>query len=145
MPKTYKIMKKIVVISLGGSLIVPDEINLSFLDKFRQIIEKNTNKYKFVIICGGGSIARKYIYALKKEKKSTHLQSMVGISVTRLNARFVSSLFGKDFNEGIPHNIKHVENLLRKNDIVFCGALRYKEKETSDSNAAELEIGRAHV
>jgi uridylate kinase len=131
-------MKKVMVISLGGSLIAPDEIDLLFLEKFKKTIEKNIRNYKFVIVCGGGSIARKYISALRKSGKSDYLQSMMGISVTRLNARFMSHIFGKDASEGIPHDIKHVENLLRKNDIVFCGALRYHEEETSDSNAAKL-------
>lgn len=131
-------MKKVVVLSLGGSLIVPDEIDLGFLKKFKDVLEKNKKNYKFVIVCGGGSIARKYIHALRESGKSEYLQSMMGIAVTRLNARFMTSLFGRDANEGIPHDMKHVENLLKKDDIVFCGALRYHEKETSDSNAARL-------
>jgi uridylate kinase len=58
--------KRVVVISLGGSLIVPEIMDLSFLRAFRQVIKKNTNKCKFVIVCGGGSVARKYISALKE-------------------------------------------------------------------------------
>jgi uridylate kinase len=131
-------MKKVVVLSLGGSLIVPDKIDLVFLKKFKNVLEKNKKNYKFVIVCGGGSIARKYINALSQNGQSEYLQSMVGISVTRLNARFMTYLFGRDANEGIPHDVKHVASLLHKDDIVFCGALRYHEKETSDSNAARL-------
>jgi len=29
-------MKKVVVLSLGGSLIIPDQVNLSFLKKFKE-------------------------------------------------------------------------------------------------------------
>lgn len=130
--------KRVVVISLGGSLIVPDEIDLSFLRKFREVIKKNTNKYKFVIVCGGGSVARKYIFALREEGKSDYLQSMAGIAVTRLNARFMSYFFDKDPDSGIPHDMKHVETLLRKNDLVFCGALRYAPNQTSDATACRL-------
>ncbi len=131
-------MKKVVVISLGGSLIVPDKIDYKFLRKFRHVIKKNLNKYKFIVVCGGGSIARKYISALKETGKSEHLQSMMGIAITRLNARFLTYFFGKDANEGIPHDMKQIDNLLKKNDAVFCGALRYHEKETSDGTAAKL-------
>jgi uridylate kinase len=131
-------MKKVVVLSLGGSIIAPNEIDIVFLDKFRKLIRKNKNKYKFVIVCGGGSIARKYIKALKKDNKPEFLQGMVGISVTRLNARFMTYFFGNDANEGIPHDMKHVANLLTKNDVVFCGALRYADKETSDATSAKL-------
>jgi uridylate kinase len=130
--------KKVIVISLGGSLIVPDKIDTKFLNKFKKVISKNTNKYKFVIVCGGGSTARKYINALKKQGKSNYLQSLIGISITRMNARFVSYFFGKDPKKGIPHDMKHVKGLLTKNDVVFTGALRYAPKQTSDSTAAKL-------
>lgn len=130
--------KKIIVLSLGGSLIVPNEIDLDFLKEFRKTLNKNSDKFKFVIVCGGGSIARKYINALKQDDKSEVLQNNVGISVTRINARFLSYLFEKDANEGIPHDMKHVETLLKKNDFVFCGALRYAPNQTSDTNAVKL-------
>jgi len=130
--------KKVIVMSLGGSLIVPNEIDVIFLEKFKRILKKHEKNYRFVIVCGGGSIARKYIRALKQENKPELLQSNVGIAVTRLNARFMTYFFGKDANEGIPHDMKEVKNLLRKNNVVFCGALRYADKETSDSTAAKL-------
>ncbi len=130
--------KRVVVISLGGSLIIPNEINLEYLRKFREIIKKNTRKYKFVIVCGGGSVARKYIKALAEEKKDYYLQSLAGISVTRLNARFMAYFFGFDPKWGIPHDMKHVKNLLRKKDVVFCGALRYAPNQTSDATSLKL-------
>lgn len=130
--------KRVIVISLGGSLIVPDEINLNYLKKFREVIKKHERDYKFVIVTGGGSVARKYISALKKSEKSEYLQSMSGIAVTRLNARFMSYLFGKDANEGVPHDMPQVKSLLLKNNVVFCGALRYAPEQTSDSTAAKL-------
>ncbi len=136
--KSKRISDKVMVISLGGSLIVPDDINLKFLEKFKQVIKKHEKNYKFIIVCGGGNIARKYISALRDAGKSEFLQSMAGISITRVNARFMTYLFGKDANEGIPHDMIQVSNLLKKNNIVFCGALRYAEKQTSDSTAAKL-------
>ena len=131
-------MKKVVVLSLGGSLIIPDQVNLSFLKKFKEILQKHSKSYKFVVVCGGGSVARKYIQGLKEAGKNHMFQSMAGISTTRMNARFMTYLFGKDANEGIPHDMKHVGTLLAKNDIVFCGALRYAPNETSDGTAAKL-------
>ncbi len=130
--------KRVQVLSLGGSLIVPNKINLEFLRKFREVINKNKSKYKFVIVCGGGSVARKYIQALNEDKKSEYLQSLVGISITRLNARFMSYFFGIDPEKGIAHDMKNVENLLKKNDIIFCGALRYAPNQTSDATACKL-------
>lgn len=131
-------MKKEVVISLGGSLIIPNEVDVDLLNEFKRILEKHKKNYKFVVVCGGGSVARKYINALRKIGRSDFLQSNVGIAVTRLNARFMTYFFGKDANKGIPHDIKEVQNMLRKEDIVFCGALRYAPNQTSDSVAAKI-------
>ena len=132
--------KRVVVISLGGSLIVPDKIDYKFLKEFKKTLEKNKRKYKFVIVCGGGKTARTYIKGLENEKikKKQYFQSLLGISATRTNARFMTYFFGEVANQGIPHNMKEILNLLRKNDYVFCGALRYAKNQTSDSTSAKI-------
>src|SRR3989344_332349 len=101
-------MKKVIVISLGGSLIVPKDINVKFLERFKEVIIKNKNKYKFVIVCGGGFPARTYINGIRNQsiKDKEYFQNLLGISITRINARFMSYFFGKDANKGIPHEIK---------------------------------------
>jgi len=133
-------MKKIIVLSLGGSLIIPNKINIEFLENFREVLIKNSRKYKFIVVCGGGQTARNYIQGLEQQKISNKilLQSFLGIASTRLNARFMTYFFGKDANKGMPHDMKDVYDYLRKNDIVFCGALRYAKKQTSDATATKL-------
>jgi uridylate kinase len=63
---------------------------------------------------------------------------MSGVAVTRLNARFMTYFFGRDANKGIPHSMDDVKHLLNKKDVVFCGALRYAKRETSDATSAKL-------
>ena len=130
--------KKRVVLSLGGSLIIPDNININFLDEFKKIIRKNTKRYQFIIVCGGGSIARKYISALKSKGINEELQSFSGISATRMNARFMSYFFNQNPEKGIPVKMRDIKKYLKKQDIVFCGALEYKPHQTSDSTASEI-------
>jgi len=131
-------MKKVVVISLGGSLIVPDDIDYKFLEKFKKTIRKHYKNHKFVLVCGGGAIARKYISALSKEHKTHKEMSLAGIRATRMNARFMMQFFGKEANDTLPKSMVDVKNNLRKNKVVICGALRYADKETSDGTAAKL-------
>ncbi len=131
-------MKKTWVISLGGSTIIPEEINFNFLDKFKKTLKKHSGKNRFVIVCGGGSIARKYIKALKEQGKNEKEQSLAGIRATRMNALFMMQLFGKEANDYLPKDMKDVKDLLKKNNFVFCGALRYAPDETSDGTAAKL-------
>ncbi len=130
-------MKKI-VISLGGSLIVPDKIDFKFLDKFKKTLRKHYSTYKFIVVCGGGSIARKYIEALKKEGKSERELSQAGIRVTRMNSLFLIQFFGKEANDSLPLDMHEIKSNLIKNSVVFCGALRFSEKSTSDTTAAKL-------
>ncbi|MEX2017572.1 MAG: UMP kinase [Candidatus Pacearchaeota archaeon] len=130
--------KKEVVISLGGSLIIPDDVDVSLLERFKKILLKNKNKYNFVVVCGGGSIARKYINALKKTGLNLGFQSFAGISATRMNARFMSYFFKYNQEMGIPHTMKAVKDYLKKENIVFCGALEYKPNQTSDTTSAEV-------
>lgn len=130
--------KKVIVLSLGGSLIIPNEINIKYLEEFKKIILKNTKNYKFIIVCGGGNIARKYISALKKIGMDSNFQSYAGISATRTNARFMSYFFNQDQKRGIPKKIREVKRYLKKYDIIFCGALEYRPNQTSDSTASEI-------
>jgi len=133
-------MKKVIVISLGGSLIVQDKINYGFLKDFREVLLKHSKKYKFVVVCGGGKPARIYMNGLERGniRNKVYYQSLLGISITRLNARFMTYFFGKDANEGIPHDMKRVKSLLKYNKVVFCGALKYAVNQTSDTTSAKL-------
>ena len=84
------------VLSLGGSLIVPNEIDYRFVKKFRKlIIKKVKNGSKFIIVCGGGGLNRKYNEAAKKVKKIRNEElDWIGIYATRYNAELIRILFG---------------------------------------------------
>ena len=89
---------KTIVMSLGGSVIAPDKIDVSFLKNFKKIINKYTGKgYKFAIICGGGKIARDYQKAASQiAKQSNYYLDWLGIHATKMNAWFMKAVFGKD-------------------------------------------------
>lgn len=84
------------IISLGGSLIVPDEIDTVFLKSFIDFIKKRVAEgERFILIAGGGRICRRYIKAaadlgIDSEEK----RDWVGIYVTRLNGNFLRILLG---------------------------------------------------
>ncbi|MCH7568890.1 MAG: UMP kinase [Nanoarchaeota archaeon] len=130
--------KRVIVISLGGSLIVPKGVDYKFLHKFKKAISKHYGKYKFVIVCGGGSTARKIMTGLKKQGKSEKEQANAGIRATRMNAKLMMQFFGKEASSKIPKNMKEIKADLKKNKVVFCGALKYAKNETSDGTAAKL-------
>ncbi|MBC8501164.1 MAG: UMP kinase [DPANN group archaeon] len=84
-----------VVLSLGGSLIVPDEVDFDYLKKFRRVIEKFVvNGFRFVIVCGGGKTARDYQRAAKKIV-NLHPEDVdwLGVHATRINAHLLRTVF----------------------------------------------------
>ncbi|MBU0929995.1 MAG: UMP kinase [Nanoarchaeota archaeon] len=129
---------KEVVISLGGSLIFQDSIDYNYIKQLKNLLLKYSKKFKFVIVVGGGKTARTYMDPLIKEKLSEKEVCLTGIRITRLNARFMHKFFGKNPGSNIPKELKEVKNILKKNNIVFCGSLRYKADNTSDGTAAEI-------
>ncbi|MFZ2072620.1 MAG: UMP kinase [Minisyncoccia bacterium] len=95
--------KETIIISLGGSLIVPDNVDVSFLKDFKLLILSNIEKRKkFVIITGGGKVCRRYQEALKEISKPSHEElDWLGIYATRFNAEFVRLVFGDLTNSEI--------------------------------------------
>jgi uridylate kinase len=87
---------KTFVISLGGSLIVPnDEIDWSFLKKFRRLIlnQLKSNK-RFFLVAGGGTTARKYSQAASQVVKiAPDDLDWLGIHSSRLNAHLLRTIF----------------------------------------------------
>ena len=84
-----------IVISLGGSLIVPDNIDIEFLKSFKALIlEHVAQGKKFLIITGGGKICRNYQNAAKELASPSDVElDMLGIRALNLNAELVRVLF----------------------------------------------------
>ncbi len=131
-------MKKTVVLSLGGSLIIPTPMDIRFLMRFREELRSHYFHYRFVIVCGGGEVARKYMDALHAVHRSEYEQALAGIRATRTNARFLMQFFGDEANNKLPSDMQGVKDALPHNKVVICGALRYVPDSTSDSTAARL-------
>ena len=128
------------MMSLGGSVIIPsatDQIDFSYLKAFKKLIASIRHK-KFVIATGGGSTARKYMKVLEQEGFDKKIQCLMGISVTRLHAKFMADFFDGMSSQSIPRSVQEVKGLLKKNKVVFVGGLRYEEDNTSDGTAARI-------
>jgi len=129
--------KETVVISLGGSLIVPEEINVVFLKKFKQLILNFVKKgNKVIIVCGGGKVCRKYNAAAEKVFKGVLDVDLdwLGIAATKLNAELVRVVFGKAAYEKVLDNpLKKVKT--SKKVLIGSG---YRPGSSSDKDAVLL-------
>ena len=126
--------KENIIISLGGSLIIPDEIDLDFLRKFRNLILKHLKKKKFFIYVGGGKTARQYQKALAKLGAKASEIDWIGIEITILNAKLIKTLFGKFCEPEII--IDPTRKINRKKDIFIAAG--WKPGWSTDYDAVLL-------
>ncbi|MEK7061716.1 MAG: UMP kinase, partial [Patescibacteria group bacterium] len=89
-------VKETIIISLGGSLVAPNEIDIGFLKNFRHCLKKYLGKKRFFIYVGGGKICRLYQKALLEFEADDAERDRIGINVSRLNAEIVKQVFVKD-------------------------------------------------
>lgn len=102
-------MEEIIVISLGGSLIVPEEVDVEFLKDFKKLILSHTEQgKKFVIIIGGGKLARKYQAVAKEfgETKDVDLD-WIGIASLKLNAELLRVVFGEYAHDVVVSDLRN--------------------------------------
>ncbi|HYC34747.1 MAG TPA: UMP kinase [Candidatus Paceibacterota bacterium] len=95
-----------IVISVGGSLLVPDEIDTTFLASFKSFVDGEIKKgNRFIIVCGGGRVCRKYQNAAKLvgNKRASDID-WLGIHATRLNAQLVKTIFLPKAEEIVVHD-----------------------------------------
>lgn len=95
---------KTIVLSLGGSIIVPEGIDVGFLRLFRELIS-GLKETRSIIICGGGRICRDYqTAAVAVAEVSKEDLDWIGIRATRLNAEVVRASFGKEAYGKVIHD-----------------------------------------
>ena len=131
--------KKTIIISLGGSLIVPEAIDWQFVKKFKLIIENGIkNNFRFIIVTGGGRTARKYIEAGSKVGGiDTEDKDWLGIHATRLNAHFMRTIFKKYAHPTINKNPYDLESFVKAKESVLIAA-GYRPGNSTDYIAVLL-------
>lgn len=125
---------KTVILSLGGSLIAPDDVDIAFLKRFRDLIRRK-NDTRFIIVCGGGMTCRRYQDAAKRLLVTSHEDlDWIGIRATRLNAELVRAIFGRDAH---PVVVGDPSKRVRTDKRIIIGA-GFKPGCSSDHDAVLL-------
>jgi uridylate kinase len=109
---------KTVIISLGGSIIAPNKIDVEFVKAFKELILKSG--YRAIIICGGGKVCRDYINAAKCiSKLEENAGDWIGIVATRLNGELIKAIFGKHAHDKV---VYEYDKEIKTNKKIIIGA-----------------------
>ncbi len=109
---------KSIVISIGGSVILSEEADVSFLRKLASLLKKISKQYKIFIIVGGGKIARDYIKLGRELDFDEKTLDSIGIDITRVNAALFTNIISES-NKKIPCSTDEAEAM--DNPIVVMG------------------------
>ena len=96
-------MEKI-VLSIGGSVILSEDVNFSFLEKFGSLLTKLSKQYKIFLVAGGGRLARTYIKLGRELSLDEKTLDELGIETTRVNAKLLANIV-KVANKKIPFTV----------------------------------------
>jgi uridylate kinase len=122
---------------MGGSLLVPDHIDVDFIIKLKEMLVETTQLgYQVVIAVGGGKTSRNYHQAAAHFPHITDTDAdWIGIAAIKLNAQLLLRIFSDcDVH---PKVVSHPDDIQPfKESIVFVAA--WEPGHSSDANAVFL-------
>ncbi len=130
-----------IIISLGGSLVVPDNIDTNFLKSFKELILSHVGRGKqFVIIVGGGKICRRYQEAAKDLTPTANVDlDWIGIASIKLNAELLRVIFGEFAEDKVVDNL--ATPLVFKKPIIIGAAYEPGHSSDFDAMLAAKSVG----
>ncbi len=84
-----------VTFCFGGSILAPDDPDVGCIREIAQTLRAlKSQKHEILVVIGGGGSSRKYIEVAQKLKASSTHCDIIGIEITRLNARLLIAALG---------------------------------------------------
>ena len=132
-------MKETIVMSVGGSLIVPDAIDTDFLTRLKELIDHQITERnrRFVIICGGGKTARRYQEAASSVSTLTSDDlDWLGLHATRLNGHLLRTVFRETAHPVMITNPDDVLDVPGNTKLIIAAG--YRPGSSTDYRAVQI-------
>jgi uridylate kinase len=93
------------------------------LKRYARMLSKISEKVQPVVVAGGGEIARRYISTARSFGSDEASLDIIGIEVSRLNARLMIIALGDQAYPAVPEDLEQVSKAVTANRIVVTGGL----------------------
>ncbi len=113
---------KTVVISLGGSILIPELAN-NRIPAYLTILEKIAAKHRLFVVVGGGGGARDYIAVARNLGIDEGTADEIGILVTRLNATLLIAALGDAAYPKVAESHSEAKKFAESKKIVVMGGI----------------------
>ncbi|OPY31287.1 MAG: Uridylate kinase [Methanomassiliicoccales archaeon PtaU1.Bin124] len=110
-----------VVVSLGGSVLIPGENDSDYLLALAKEVRALCKDRQVFLVCGGGKVARYYITQGREMGAPVPQLDEMGIMVTRINARLLQLALGDAAIEGIPTTPQEAKKMAKPGHVVVMG------------------------
>lgn len=141
MNNNNKVLRKKVVIKLSGS-IFSEERNKDTIKRYAEMLTDINIDVQPIVIAGGGKIARHYINLARDLGSDEASLDIMGIEVSRLNAKLLITALGEQAYSQVPKNLDEVTIAAESGKIVIVGGL-HPGQSTNATSALIAEKVRA--
>src|SRR5574339_53492 len=135
-----------VVIKLSGSVFHNDnnQDQIEVLKKYSSMLIDISSIVQPVVVTGGGQIARFYINTARKLGLDESSLDLMGIDVSRLNAKLLISSLGNHVYPNVPKSLDDISNFMESNKIIVAGGL-HPGQSTNATSALIAEKVKASI
>lgn len=130
-----------IVIKLSGSIFGQDT-NESLIGEYAEMLLSINNEIQPIVISGGGKIARHYINLARALGSDEANLDIMGIDVSRLNAKLLQAALQEKAYPKIPKTLEEVAIAVESGRIVVTGGL-HPGQSTNATSALIAEIVKA--
>ncbi len=126
---------KTVVISLGGSILIP-ELENHRIREYVPVLRRIQKKCQLYVVVGGGGEARRYIDVSRAMGIDEGTSDEIGILITRLNAALLIAALGNDAYPEVARTHNEAKMFAESKKIVIMGGIT--PGQTTDAVASVL-------
>jgi uridylate kinase len=137
----HNLRKNRIVIKLSGSIFNQDT-NHDSIKNYAQMLIDISNNVQPIVIAGGGKIARHYIDLARSLGSDEANLDIIGIEVSRLNAKLLIAALDDQAYSQVPKNLEEVAIAVASGKIVIAGGL-HPGQSTNATSALIAEASKA--
>jgi uridylate kinase len=141
MNNSNRISRERVAIKLSGS-IFSEQRNEDTIKRYAEMLTDISIDVQPIVIAGGGKIARHYINLARYLGSDEASLDIMGIEVSRLNAKLLIIALGEQAYSQVPKNLEEVTIAAESGKIVIVGGL-HPGQSTNATSALIAEKVRA--
>ena len=127
-----------IVLKIGGSIIMPKQIDVNFIKKLAAKLSQWAKRHEIAVVVGGGALSREFDKIGRKFTKDEDYLDLLGIYASRLNAALLVAALGNSACPVIPRSeVEFLDMTLKfPQKVIVCGGFRPKQR--TDAVAVEI-------